>query len=97
MKKLFRIFIVVLIIGGSAAANAGVAVTPAEEAGLRNLSAVRALALANDWKMAGKEAKTYVTPRAVVFDLPNGRTYKVPLPDDKMVIAVAPYIKQTHE
>ena len=67
-----------------------------QEAELNNLDAPQALALANRWRSDGREVKTYVTPREVVFTFPDGRLKKIPLPEEKMVVAVAPYIHRTH-
>ena len=64
---------------------------------LKNADARQALAIANDWKWSKKEIKSHVTSRDVVFELPDGKVIKIPLPDDKMMVAVAPYINQTHQ
>ena len=54
-----------------------------------------ALVLANAWKgEAG--IQSYLTSEAVVFRLRGGREVKVPLPEDRMVVAVAPYVGFTH-
>ncbi len=66
------------------------------EATLNNVNAIQAMAIANQWKWSKKEIKSYVTPREVVFEFSNGKVRKIPLPEDKMVVAVAPYIKRTH-
>ncbi|MBW1699216.1 MAG: hypothetical protein JRH18_22075 [Deltaproteobacteria bacterium] len=67
------------------------------ESALKNIDAVEAMAIANKWKWTKKEIKTYVTPAEVVFEFPGGKVKKVSLPKDKMVIAVAPYIRRTHK
>ncbi len=56
----------------------------------------QAMALANQWKWTRNNMKTYVTPREVVFEFPDGVTKKVALPADKMVVAIAPYLTYTH-
>lgn len=63
---------------------------------LAGASAEEAMALANAWKQEGRGVQSYVTPEAVVFRLGEGREVKVPLPDDRMVVAVAPYVRFTH-
>ena len=63
---------------------------------LDNVDAVQAMAIANDWNWSKKEIKSFVTSREVVFKFSDKRERKIPLPDDKMLIAVAPYIKRTH-
>lgn len=67
------------------------------EAKLRNIDAVQAMEIANDWKWTQTEIKSHVTPREVVFEFPNGKNKKIPLPEEQMVVAVAPYIDRTHE
>jgi hypothetical protein len=64
---------------------------------LQNMDAKEALAMANDWKWTRKDIKSHVDTRVVAFELPGDKTIKIPLPDDSMVVAVAPYIKYTHQ
>ena len=63
---------------------------------LAGADAEEAMALANTWKAEGKGVQSYVTPEAVVFRLSESREVKVPLPKDRMVVAVAPYVSFTH-
>ena len=67
------------------------------EAILNNVDAIQAMEIANEWKWTKKDIKTYVTTREVVFEFPNGRSKKIPLPEEKMLVSVAPYINRTHE
>ncbi len=64
---------------------------------LNNADAIQAMAIANEWKWSKKEIKSFVTPREVVFKFSKDKEKRIPLPNDKMLIAVAPYINQTHE
>ena len=64
---------------------------------LKNVDAIQAMEIANQWKWSQKRIKSYVTTRDVVFKLPDGKVKKVPLPDDQFLVAVAPYIKRTHK
>ena len=64
---------------------------------LNNVDAVQAMAIANDWNWSKKEIKSFVTPRDVVFKFSEKREKKIPLPNDKMLVAVAPYINRTHK
>ena len=59
--------------------------------------AVQALALANKWKWSEENITSYVTPKEVIFEFPDDTIKKVPLPEDKMVVAIAPYLTYTHE
>jgi hypothetical protein len=63
---------------------------------LDNIDAVQAMEIANQWKWTRKEVKSYVTPQGVIFIFPDKRVKGIPLPKDKMVVAVAPYINRTH-
>jgi len=58
--------------------------------------AEQAMAYANQWKWTQKSIKSYVTPEEVVFEFPDGIVKKVALPEEKMVVAIAPYIYSTH-
>ena len=67
------------------------------EALLKNVDAIQAMEIANRWKWTQKEIKSHVTTREVVFKFPNEKIEKIPLPQDKMVVAIAPYIYRTHQ
>ena len=67
------------------------------EAILKNVDAVQAMAIANEWNWSKKEIKSYVTARDVVFEFSKSKVKRIPLPEDKMLVAVAPYINQTHK
>ena len=63
---------------------------------LKNLDALQAMALANEWKLSHKDIQSHVTPSEIVFEFPDKTQHIVPLPEDKMVVAIAPYEKGTH-
>jgi hypothetical protein len=63
---------------------------------LKNADAIKAMAIANEWKWSQKDIKSYVNSREVVFEIGNGKVKKIPLPKEKMLVAVAPYINRTH-
>lgn len=67
-----------------------------DEAVLENIDAKRAVAIANEWKCTKKDVKSYINSREVIFEFPDRKVKKIALPKDKMYVAVAPYIKQTH-
>ena len=66
------------------------------EKALDNVDAIQAVAMANEWKWSKRDIRSYVDSREVVFKFPNGKVKRIPLPKDKMLVAVAPYINQTH-
>ena len=66
------------------------------EAALNKVEAIQAMAIANEWKWTKKEVKSYVTSQEVVFEFSNGKVKRIPLPEEKMLIAVAPYVRRTH-
>ena len=64
---------------------------------LNNIDAVQAVAIANEWNYSRKDITSYVTPSEVVFKSSDDKVIKkIPLPEDKMLVAVAPYINRTH-
>ena len=62
-----------------------------------NIDAVEAMAIANEWKWSQKDVKSYITAREVVFEFSDGTKKKILLPEERMLVAVAPYIRQTHK
>lgn len=96
MRYLLLSFIVLLGIGSLHPAYALQGYEKSAEASLNNVDAIQAMAIANQWKWTNKEVKSYVTPRGVMFVFPNRKVKGIPLPEDKMIVAVAPYIKRTH-
>jgi hypothetical protein len=54
------------------------------------------MALANEWFGSNNGVKTNVDARHVVFEFPGGKTARVALPKDQMVVAIAPYVEKTH-
>ncbi|WP_104992365.1 CueP family metal-binding protein [Deinococcus sp. NW-56] len=62
---------------------------------LKGVSPQQALRLANSWRGQGG-LQSYVTSGAVHFTFPDGRKRAVALPRAQMVVAIAPYIHQTH-
>ena len=63
---------------------------------LEEVNAAEAVALANQWRWTNKDIKIYVDAQEIVFKFPGGQAKKIPMPEDKMLVAVAPYIKNTH-
>jgi 23S rRNA maturation-related 3'-5' exoribonuclease YhaM len=85
-----------LILGISALLTACSNENP-DAAKLKNVDAVQAVAIANEWNYSNKKITSYVTPREVVFKSADDKIIKkIPLPEDKMMVAVAPYINRTH-
>ncbi len=67
-----------------------------DEAVLENIDAMRAVEIANEWKWTKNDVKTSIDSREVIFEFPDGKVKRIALPEDKMYIAIAPYIKNTH-
>lgn len=61
---------------------------------LEGLDARAAVELANGWK--GNGVTALATPEAVHFAFADGAEVSVPMPEDVMYVAVAPYLRQTH-
>jgi hypothetical protein len=64
---------------------------------LNNVDAFQAMEIANEWKWSNKEIKSSVNSHEIIFKFPNGRIIRILLPEDQMVVAVAPYIRSTHK
>jgi hypothetical protein len=64
---------------------------------LRNVSAMEAVAIANELKWESGDVKSYITAHDVIFKFSNGQLKKIHLPKDRMMVAVAPYLNQTHQ
>ena len=96
--KLSRLSILIIFIGilGLCPSYAFAGSEMPNEYSLKNLGALEAIKIANQWKWTHKEIKSYVTSREVVFKFPNGKVNKIPLPEQKMIVAIAPFIKKTH-
>ena len=95
MKNLLVSFVFLLGVG-SVFTGCGL-LADENEAILENVDAIQAMEIANEWNWTQEEIKSFVTTREVVFEFPNGRSKKIPLPEEKMLVAVAPYINQTHK
>jgi hypothetical protein len=64
---------------------------------LEGLDAREALILANKWGTSTPEVQSFVDTEAVKVTFKNsGKTVEVPLPNDQLVVAFAPYISNTH-
>ncbi len=59
--------------------------------------AKKALMNANQWRWTRKDITSYITTSEVVFKSPDGSIRKIPLPANEVMIAVAPYIQNTHD
>jgi hypothetical protein len=64
---------------------------------LKGINGKQAMELANKWRQKNLDVTSFVTPDAVNFKFKDGKTIGVPLPDDQMVVSIAPYINTTHK
>lgn len=63
---------------------------------LDNLAVKEALELANKWKTSNPEVTSFITPDKLNFEFADKKRVEISLPDDSMMIAIAPYIDKTH-
>jgi hypothetical protein len=63
---------------------------------LKGVDAKQAMNLAYQWRTENIDVKTFVTPDAVNFQFKDGKMVVVPLPDDQMIVSIAPYVNKTH-
>jgi hypothetical protein len=66
-------------------------------ADFEKINPVEAMAIANEWKWTRKDVKSFVNAYEVVFEFTDGTRQVIPLPQDWMLVAVAPYIRKTHK
>jgi len=79
---------------GTAAAGAGQDQKLQDE--LKGIDSRQAMKIAYKWRAENIDVKTFVTPDAVNFQFKDGKTVVVPLPDDQMIVSIAPYVNKTH-
>lgn len=84
------LFAVPLLLGCFASAQA----PRPSPAALAGVDAHLAMNLANLWK--GEALTSFVTPVAVHVSFPDGTSVEVPLPEDEMLVSIAPYVVNTH-
>ena len=63
---------------------------------VKGLDARKALALANKWGTGEPGVTSFVDTQKIAFEFANGDRVSVPLPKEKMVVAIAPYRTTTH-
>ena len=62
-----------------------------------DLNAVEAMALADIWGTENPYVESFVTSKEITFTFTTiNKQVTIPLPSDKMVVSIAPYIKETH-
>ena len=91
IRRLSRPLAALLVLALSASVLAQGAPTPTA---LEGLDARAAVELANTWK--GNGVTSFATPEAVHFAFPSGAEITVPMPEDVMLVSVAPYFTHTH-
>ncbi|WP_324715315.1 CueP family metal-binding protein [Carboxydochorda subterranea] len=71
--------------------------SPSSEArAFARLDPVQAVALANRWRAEGKPVESSITSQALRVRWSDGQEAAVPLPPDRMYVAVAPFVSRTH-
>src|SRR5665647_664789 len=63
---------------------------------LTGIDGKTAVAIANKWHRDKMDVVTFVTPDKVNFKFKDGQVISIPLPDDTMMVSIAPYIDKTH-
>ena len=97
MKYLIICLILILGAGTAFQADGFQDIKKPADIDFETIDAVEAMAIANDWKWSRKDVKSSVTAREVIFKFSDGKVEKIPLPEEKMLVAVAPYIRRTHK
>jgi hypothetical protein len=63
---------------------------------LTGIDGKTAVGIANKWHRDKIDVVTFVTPEKVNFKFKDGQIISIPLPDDVMMVSIAPYIDKTH-
>ncbi len=63
---------------------------------LEGLDAKEALALANRWQEGKSDVESFVTTEHIQFNFTDGDRVTINLPEDRLVVAIAPYKEKTH-
>jgi hypothetical protein len=90
VRPAHRAAVLVCLLAAFALAHAAVP----SPAALEGLDAHEAVALANAWK--GSDVTSFATPAAVHFAFPGGAEVQIAMPEDVMLVSVAPYLTRTH-
>ncbi len=102
VKKIFLALVILLFVLSAAIATAQQSAPPVSGQNqqlvneLKGKSGKQAMELAYQWKQTNIDVVSFVTPDAVHFKFKDGTEIKVPLPEDEMVVSIAPYINKTH-
>ena len=97
MKYLIICLILILATFSALQADAAQDSKKPADIDFEKIDAIEAMAIANQWKWSRKDVKSSVTAREVIFKFSDGTVKKIPLPQEKMLVAVAPYIRKTHK
>ena len=101
-KGFFIVSVMLVLTGAAAFGQDPSSSTPSSAvpsaALLEGLGAEAAMNLANAWGMNNDENRvtTWTTSRELHFEFPDGTRTIIPMPDDRMLVSVAPYIMKTH-
>lgn len=60
------------------------------------IDGMEALALANEWRVSKSDIYSRLKVDEITFSFPEGHELSIPLPSDKMAVAIAPYETYTH-
>lgn len=107
MKKtiiFIPILISLLIFWSCSPQEAKHAQTPVKKVSLANnnsamldgLTAIEALEFANKWKTSNPNITSYITADSLIIQFQDKNKIEIPLPQDSMMIAIAPYVENTH-
>jgi hypothetical protein len=64
---------------------------------LKGVDGKKAMEIANEWRLKKIDIVTFVTPDTVNFKFKDGETISIPVPDDVMIVSIAPYVNKTHK
>lgn len=97
-KRICIVAVVILLLSAAAFADSPLQASGPSPQMLEGLSPEAVMDLANDWGMKYDEnqVRIWTTSREFHFEFPDGAKSVIPMPADRMVVSIAPYIRETH-
>ena len=94
MAKIIGAAVVLALIAAGLAGADSALPTPRA---LHGLDAAQAIEVANEWgRDASDRVTSYLTTEAVTFEFTDGTTASIELPENRVMLAIAPFANHTH-
>lgn len=94
MKYIYIIIISLLVISCENSNDTGYS---DEITYIRSLDPIEAVDVLNEWRDTKPEILSYINADNIVISFPDNEIVELELPEDKMFVAIAPYVDETHQ